>query len=119
MAVGDVALGSSGLGFSLRSGSWRPPAGRGVVGADAFEILLCISPPQGSRMGPPRRQCGTVVSSCRLYLAVYRIVALSAVSGTNFRLPCVAKFVALFGALRKPGRNAHGAFARLYRREHS
>jgi len=35
-------------------------------------------------MGPARRRCGTVVSS-RLYLAVYRIVALSAVSGTNFR----------------------------------
>ena len=35
-------------------------------------------------MGPARRRCGTVVSS-RLNLAVYRIVALSAVSGTNFR----------------------------------
>jgi len=48
MPVGDVALGSSGLGFASRSGTCaRPPAGRGVVGAGAFEILLFISAPRG------------------------------------------------------------------------
>src|SRR5215472_16026594 len=102
MAAGDVALGSfSSLGFASRSASaW--PIGRRVVGAGAFEIVLRISPAR-DRMGPARRRCGTVLSSCRLYVAVYRIVALSAVSGTNFRFPCVAQFVALFGALGKPG----------------
>jgi hypothetical protein len=45
MAADDVALGSfSSLGFASRSGSaW--PIGRGVGGADVFEIILRISPP--------------------------------------------------------------------------
>jgi hypothetical protein len=52
MAVGDVPSGSSGLGFASRSGrSARPPAGRGVAGAGAFEIVLRISPPPGDRRG--------------------------------------------------------------------
>src|SRR5215469_8536406 len=86
MAVGDVALGSSGLGFASRSGSSaRPPAGRGVVGA-ACEILLCISPPQGSRMG--RREDGAVPScqagstSPSINRSTFRVV-----SGNNFRFP--------------------------------
>ena len=51
-------------------------------------------------MGPARRRCGTVVSS-RLYLAVYRIVALPAVSGTNF------------GFELRPGQQAASLYALL------
>ena len=51
MAVGDVALGSSGLGFASRSSSARPPAGRGVVGAGAIEILFVHLPSVGEPHG--------------------------------------------------------------------
>src|SRR5215469_11949664 len=55
-------------------------------------------------MGPARRRCGTVVLS-RLYLAVYRILALSAVSGTNFRFEL------------RPGQQAASLYALLERLE--
>src|SRR5262249_15139323 len=43
--IGGRGLRKSETSPRLAVGSWRPPAGRGVVGAGAFEILLCISPP--------------------------------------------------------------------------
>ena len=71
-------------------------------------------------MGPARRRCGTVVSS-RLYLAVYRIVALSAVSGTNFRFELrpgqqAASLYALLVGLRN---QAQALLERLETREAS
>ena len=62
MALGDVALGSSGLGFASRSGSsvW-PPGGRGLVGAGAFDILRRIFPSAGEA-ARGRRESGAVTA---------------------------------------------------------